>query len=352
MRRHGPETQTLYAQLLENTIAHEFDLVGGFANGLAIERRVRERHYLYWQLRDLDGRLRQRYLGPADDPKAQALRDALVATKIARGPIVEELRRLTAAYVASGGVRHQQEHFKVVDTLARAGVFNAGVVLVGSHAFVSIGAALGVTWSAADAGTADVDLCRDEFVSIACEEPTAIDLPGALRSVEPSFFLIPSLNIRDRPPSMKAGARGVKVDLLTTARTPRDVNPKPMPTLGLAAQPLRHMDYLVRDEVRRALFVGPHAVVVRVPDAGRFALHKLAVATRRAPGEASIKSQKDRRQSDALIAVLRDIQPGGLDAAARAARVRKDRGLVRDMRVAATKLSPGSRRHVLSLLDR
>ena len=50
--RHRPETQTLYAQLYELVAAHELDLVGGFATGLAIEREVRGRLYLYWQLRD------------------------------------------------------------------------------------------------------------------------------------------------------------------------------------------------------------------------------------------------------------------------------------------------------------
>jgi hypothetical protein len=161
---------TLYAQLYELVAAHELDLVGGFATGLAIEREVRGRLYIYWQLRDLAGRLRQIYLGPAADSTARELRDALAAYKDRRAPIVADLERLTAAYVASGGPRHLGHHFRVVDALARAGLFRACVLLVGSHAFVSIGAALGVSWSAEDAATADIDLCRDEFVTVACVE--------------------------------------------------------------------------------------------------------------------------------------------------------------------------------------
>ena len=79
MRLHKPETQTLYAQLFEATVAYQVELMGGFANGLSIEREVRQQRYLYWQLRDLTGRVRQVYLGPAQDPKAQGLRNALVA---------------------------------------------------------------------------------------------------------------------------------------------------------------------------------------------------------------------------------------------------------------------------------
>ena len=107
--------------------------------------KVRNGDYLYWQLRHNGGSLRQVYLGPAHDPRARSLADALARYKRSRRPLLEDLERLTAAYVASGGTSHMRQHFKVVDALARAGVFRAGSVLIGSHAFVSIGASLGVS---------------------------------------------------------------------------------------------------------------------------------------------------------------------------------------------------------------
>jgi hypothetical protein len=348
--RHRPETQTLYAQLYELVAAHELDLVGGFANGLAIEREVRGRAYLYWQLRDVGGRLRQIYLGRAADPRARKLRDTLAAYKDRRGPIVEDLQRLTAAYVASGGPRHIGHHFRVVDALARAGLFRAGVLLVGSHAFVSIGAALGVSWSAENAATADIDLCRDELVTVACVEEVSVDVPGILHSLDPSFFLVPELDLKRPSTSMTSRKSGIKPDLLTTARTPRDERPRMVAPLGLAAQPLRYMDYLVRDEARRGLFLGPHAVLVNVPDAGRYALHKLAVAERRGQGPSSIKAQKDRRQAAALIDVLAETQPGTLAAAARAARGHRDRGLLKDIKRSLPRLAEKARNTITPLL--
>jgi hypothetical protein len=348
--QHRPETQTLYAQLYELVAAHELDLVGGFANGLPVEREVRARTYLYWQLRDVAGRLRQIYLGPAADPKARELRDALAAYKERRAPIVADLERLTAAYVASGGPRHLGQHFRVVDALARAGLFRAGVLLVGSHAFVSIGAALGVSWSAEDAATADIDLCRDEFVTVACVEQVALDVPGILRDLDPSFFLVPELVLKRPSTSIASKKTGLKLDLLTTARTPRDERPRMVAPLGLAAQPLRYMDYLVRDEARRGLFLGPHAVLVNVPDAGRYALHKLAIAERRGRGPTSIKAQKDRRQAAALIEVLAEAQPGTLAAAARAARLHHDRGLIKDIKRSLPRLPEKARDAIVALL--
>jgi hypothetical protein len=346
VRAHSPATQTLYAQLFEATGAYEIDLVGGFAQGLPVERVVRKRKYLYWQLRDVAGRLRQVYLGPALDPQPRALRDALEQYKERRRPILADLQRLSAAYVASGGVSHIGGHFPIVDALARAGLFRAGAVLVGSHAFVSIGATLGVSWSGDTVATADIDLSRDAFVTLACESLDAIDVPDVLKQVDPTFFLVPELDLKAPSSSMMSRARGVKVDLLTTAKTPRDVRPRVVAPFGLAAQPLRYMDYLVRDDVARGLFIGAHAVMVNVPHAGRFALHKLAVSMRRAGGPSSIKAEKDRRQAEALILALAERQPGALALAADAVRTHHDRGLAREVAAGAKKISDEARAQV------
>ncbi|HEY8077154.1 MAG TPA: GSU2403 family nucleotidyltransferase fold protein [Labilithrix sp.] len=345
---HKPETQTLYAQLLEAAAAHEVELLGGFANGLATERKVRNADYLYWQLRDVTSRLRQVYLGPAKDARARQLRDALVRYKEGRRAIVDDLERIAAAYVASGGARHQGDHFKIVDALARAGVFRAGAVLVGSHAFVSIGAALGVSWTADTIATADVDFGRDRLVSVACDALEPLDAPGVLRRVDPSFFLVPELDLRAPSTSMRSRARGVKVDFLTTAKTPRDHTPRPLALLGIAAQPLRYMDYLVREDVHRALFVGRAPVLVNVPHPGRFALHKLAVAAQRSGGASAIKARKDRAQAAALLVALADLDPGALKHAVAAARASPDKGLVRDIRAELARI-PGDARQAVGL---
>ena len=93
-------------------------------------------------------------------------------------------------------------------------------------------------------------------------------------------------------------------------------------------------------------------MLVNLPDAGRFALHKLAVAERRGHGSTSIKAKKDRRQAAALIEVLADSQPGALAAAARAARDYHDRGLIKDIRRSLTLLPEKPRRTVAALVAR
>jgi hypothetical protein len=101
------------------------------------------------------------------------------------------------------------------------------------------------------------------------------------------------------------------------------------------------MDYLVRHGVQRALFIGKSAVLVNVPDAGRFAIHKLAIAMRR--HETSIKAGKDIRQAQALILALAELRPGALSLAMRAAMKHHDGGFIKDVRAAAKKLSKEAR---------
>ncbi|HEY1954851.1 MAG TPA: GSU2403 family nucleotidyltransferase fold protein [Polyangiaceae bacterium] len=162
-------------------------------------------------MRDVKGRLRQVYLGSANDERARALRDALVARK---DPPLADLERITAAYVASGGARHQGAHFAVIDTLARAGIFRAGAVLVGSHAFVSIGAALGTSSDAATIATADVDL------SGCAATPNG---PISRGLVSRGCRAVVSRSVRDDsdvPGTFKSNAGTMKNEGATASRTP------------------------------------------------------------------------------------------------------------------------------------
>lgn len=51
------------------------------------------------------------------------------------------LKSTTRAFVASGGMSMEAAHFRVMEHLARAGLFRKGLVLVGSHAFTALGIA-------------------------------------------------------------------------------------------------------------------------------------------------------------------------------------------------------------------
>jgi hypothetical protein len=151
---------------------------------------------------------------------------------------------------------------------------------------------------------------------------------------------VPEFDLKMPSTSLVSQKRRTKVDFLTTAKTPRDTAARIVAPFGVGAQPLRYMDYLVRHGVQRALFIGKTAVLVNVPDAARFAIHKLAVSTQR---HHVAKARKDVRQADAVLQALADVRPGAIALGMRAARAHRDKRLIRDVNQALDGLSPASR---------
>jgi hypothetical protein len=78
-----------------------------------------------------------------------------------------------------------------------------------------------------------------------------------------------------------------------------------MPALGGAsADPLRFLDFLIREPVRTML-LHRSGVPVVVPDPSRYAVHKLIVASRRhTDGQGPAKREKDVRQAALLFEAL------------------------------------------------
>ncbi len=74
------------------------------------------------------------------------------------------------------------------------------------------------------------------------------------------------------------------------------------PWAGQSAQPLRFMDFLIREPVRAVLLYGA-GVSVLVPDPARYAIHKLIIASRR-HAHSALKRDKDIMQAGTLVEAL------------------------------------------------
>jgi hypothetical protein len=98
----------------------------------------------------------------------------------------------------------------------------------------------------------------------------------------------------------------LRVDFLTPNRRRDTDEPRSLPALGTDAQPLRFLDFLIRDPEPAVLLHGT-GVLVSVPAPQRFALHKLIVALRRREGDP--KRDKDIFQAQALLNALADRRP-------------------------------------------
>ena len=127
-----------------------------------------------------------------------------------------------------------------------------------------------------------------------------------LVGVDPTFRAIPARDPRNAPTAF-ANASGFRVDVLTPHRGGDEEMRAPLrlDSLGGASgQPLRFLDFLIRETVRSVALHGA-GVSVNAPAPERFAVHKLIVATRReddALGRA--KARKDVVQAGEVILAL------------------------------------------------
>jgi hypothetical protein len=91
-----------------------------------------------------------------------------------------------------------------------------------------------------------------------------------------------------------------------------------LPALGVSAQSLHFLNFLIAEPVRIPLLYRS-GVLVQAPRPERYAIHKLIVADRRRDGSDALKARKDRAQAAFLIDVLAEERPEDLAEAHRTA---------------------------------
>lgn len=265
------------------------DLPGGFA-----KKNVSGRAYWYHQVKSPDGTLRQSYVGP-DDAATQALiqRHADPAAKLAK----QQLVRIARAAIELGCADIPPKHARVIERLADSGLFSAGGILVGTHAFLAYQNIFGVRWSAGTA-TLDLDFAHaGRNVSLALPENLKLDTTATIASLEMGF--IPN---QKNTSFKKADEPDFDLDFLTSRGRAGDV-PVTVPRLNLTMQPLRFMELSLQDPVRSTLIARSGPIVVNLPRPQRYALHKLLVYGER-PQNQRTKARKDVAQAAALIDYL------------------------------------------------
>ena len=289
--------QTAYAELLDRTRSAAF--AEAFpADGAFIVKTVRGRRYWYFQATSANGR-GQKYVGP----ETKELLDQIDRHKSARA-YERDQRSLVALLSRTGNLpRPLPVIGDLVAALANAGVFRLRGVLVGTVAYQTYPAALGCRLPATSLQTNDVDVAQFEDVSAAIGDITR-PMADILREVNKSFRPVPTTH-RQLVFSYAADT-GLRVDFLTPNRGRETEEPRNLPALGTAAQPLRFLDFLIRDPEPAVLLHGM-GVLVSVPAPQRFALHKLIVARRRREGDP--KRDKDIFQAQSLLNVLTDRRP-------------------------------------------
>ena len=285
--------QTVYADLLDRSASAAFSEAFS-QEGVFTPKTVRGRRYWYFQRSTADGRT-QRYVGP-ETPE--------ILARIAHHKETRDDQRdrqaLVSTLVRSAYLpRPLPQIGEIVAALAKAGVFRLRGVLVGTVAYQTYSAMLGVRLPSSAVQTGDVDIAQFANISVAVEEklPAMLEV---LKEVNASFRPVPHIHDPHRVTAYEASG-GLRVEFLTPNIGPDTDEPEALPALGTDAQRLRFLDYLIRDPEPAVLLHGA-GIYILVPAPQRFAIHKLIVSRRRTGGSA--KRDKDIRQAEALFQVL------------------------------------------------
>lgn len=311
VRSLPPSAQTLYAELVEQVAVADVERSMGALRGSFTSKQVKGRTYWYLQVAEC-GVQRQHYVGP-DTPAIRAVIERWQHESEGRREDVAARQRLVAMLRSAGAWTVDRATGSVLETLAASGIFRLDAVLIGTQAFGLYGNVLGVRWADVAVATQDIDLAQSPGVALALPVDGELgrpSLPSLLERAEMGMTPIPRLDPREPSTSFKVGGRQLRVDLLAPMIGPEREEPIPLPALGAYAQPLRFLDYLIKEPIM-AVALYRDGVSVNVPSPARYAWHKLLIASRRPVAEET-KRKKDLRQAAALLRVLVDDRPGDL----------------------------------------
>jgi hypothetical protein len=271
----------------------------------ALTERTNENGTRFWVHRysDAVGRRLETYLGTVDDPEVTAKLKDLRARIEAANAVVAQVRLLAR----SGFVTVDRKAYGTLASLHNHGLFEAGALLIGSHAYGALLNALGV--KAVAYRTEDVDIARRETLAL----PGVPPFIEMLRATGIEFFEVPALD--RKAPSTRFAERGgsrLRVDLLVPTRG-EDYPTVAVPELKAHAKGLPYLAYLLSAS-QEVPILSPHgAVMVRVPTPERYAIHKLIVSQLRA--KVSSKPEKDLKQAAVLLEVVAEQFPGAVEEA-------------------------------------
>ena len=302
---HPTALNVLFADVESQAIGQ----IAAFAGtpGSVVRRRNASGFEFYArQFYDGDGKQRESYIaGPIGDPEADAKARAIEVRVAEVADLVPTLRMLARERF----VYVNAKTWATIAALHNHGVFAAGGMLVGSHAYGVLLNRMGIR--AAPYATEDIDIAGREALAFA-ELPQA-KLLEVLRESGVPFVEVPSL--RRKKPATSLTQRGkarFHVELLVPS--PDESFPViAVPELKAHATGLPYLGYLLAEHQTTVILARQGACAVRVPVPERLAIHKLLVSQLRTGRQA--KSLKDLHQAAVLCAALAQDHPGAISDA-------------------------------------
>ncbi|TYC64248.1 hypothetical protein FMN50_00950 [Rhodobacterales bacterium] len=287
-------------------------LIDGAVSGLRGTPRsktVGSKTYWYDHFR-IGSKTVDQYIGE-DSPELRARLERHAEIARSAKQAERERARLMRVLRAEGYLFSDVGTGQIVSAMAKAGVFRLGGTIVGTHAFRCYEGELGVRIAFDQAAmTDDIDIASFERLSVALDD--TVDPPLADVFTELQFDPLPATD-RSKTWRWRQTERQTLVEFLTPSFE-EDEAIRDLPALGVNAQSLHFLNYLIADPIRIP-FLYRAGVLVQVPRPERYAVHKLIIADRRQGGPDALKAHKDRAQAAFLIEALADTRPEDLSEA-------------------------------------
>jgi len=298
------QTQTLYAELVDIMQIIEASRTIASLKGSFSIKEVKGDEYVYFRAYNPSGQLEELYIGPRNDQTEQLMRDH-AAGKSDVMEMGEKLKRLSLQIRAGIVMKTDKAMMRVIRSLADAGVFKNGGVLVGTHAFQAAGLMLGVMWPPETTRTTDVDLAVERKVAVAIPMIDS-DIPAALDSLQMGFFAVPRLNHKDPSTNFAIRNSQLRLDVLTPKTQDSD-SPVLIKRFNCAAEPLSYLSYVIENPSVSVL-LDTTPVLINIPQPVRYAMHKLIVSQVRDVSSGA-KTPKDLYQAHQILSVLQENRP-------------------------------------------
>jgi hypothetical protein len=320
--RHSLIANSAYLDLLRSLQDEQVSNLRGTPT-----REVRNGRAYWYDVHRVGSMVRKSYIGEDTPELADRLRRALDLAKD-RQARNRKRTELVRTLRASGMLGTDAAVGSLLLTMERLGVFRLGGTLVGTQAFRLYEGDLGIRIPGDDlAQTGDIDIAQFERLSLALGDQVEEPLADGFKALD--FVPIPSLNQRSVW-RWKQTRSDTMVEFLTPSfRAEEDI--RDLPALGVAAQSLHFLNYLIAQPIKAAALYRS-GVLIQIPRPEAYAIHKLIVADRRRSGD-QLKSRKDRAQAALLIEALAEDRPDELREAHEDA---LDRGLQWRAHIAAT----------------
>lgn len=267
------------------------------------------RRYWYDRYR-IGDQIAERYLGEDADALRQRI-ETHESLRENRDAGRKERARLVRLLRGEGFLGMDNATGSLIHALSKAGLFRLGGTLVGTNAFRAYEGELGIRLKLNQlAMTNDIDIASFEKLSLAIGDTTLPSVDETLKGFE--FDPVPSTE-----PGQVWRWRQSRSKTLVEFLTPsfeEDEGLKPLSALGVSAQSLHYLNYLISAPIPSAAIYRDGALI-QIPRPERFAIHKLIVSDRRRDGTNSLKSRKDLQQAQLLIGVLAEDRPTDLKEA-------------------------------------